>query len=311
MLTKEVKVGLFTLISGLILYFGFNYLKGINPLSTKQTYSVIFDRVTGLQSSNPVVINGYPVGKVFEINLLQDQGNKLEVIMEIKDEVKLNKNTSVVLIDQDVLGGKAIELHIPNDGSPVVDMGAQFIGTIKPGLVEDLQLKAEPAISKAASVIDSLQIMISILNSTMPHVKNTIVQTEELVKENRVHIRETMINVKNMSGNLTKTQENLDQLLVKMSVIADSLNDANLKSTLLAANKSVIEMKEILEGINNGEGSIGQLVKSDELHTEMVQTLQDLDSLFVDLKANPARYVHFSVFEKNKQKKKKKKKDKE
>lgn len=300
-MSKEVKVALLAIISLVILYFGFNFLKGSDLFSSSSQYYVVYENVDGLVVSNPVMLNGLSVGRVKAIDILQARGNALLVTIDIDSDLKLTKTTVASLADGGLLGGKLISLGI-RPGAALEDQDTLRSETVV-GLSTLLQQKANPVLDNADSLMRNLNVVTSkfketgtILNQLLGTVDRTGVTLQATLAENRVALAAMLKNLNTLSASLLQTEQEIKPLLGKASSFTDSLRALRLSETVNQANQTVARLQGLLQNLESGQGTAGKLLKDEQMYTQLNQTLIDLDKLLVDFRRQPKRYVHFSVF---------------
>jgi phospholipid/cholesterol/gamma-HCH transport system substrate-binding protein len=298
--SKELKVGLLTVISGVILYFGVNFLKGYDFLSSTATYFVVYDKIDGLVPSNPVQINGMSVGKVIATEILQNQSSKILVEFDLDKKIKLNKNSVAILKDNGLLGGKMIEIVV-NQGQ-VINQDDTVKADIEQGLMGMVASKANPLISSLDTTITSVNQLLAEYKGLSNNIKNILNNLESstgnvnrLIVDNRQRITNITTNLDKLSASLIETEKSIKPLLSKMNTIADSINAMKLASTMQEARKSVENLNEMLNSMKQGE-TFTKLIGNDSVYVNLNKTIADLDKLLVDFREHPKRYVHFSVF---------------
>ncbi len=306
-ISKELKVGLLVVICGTVLYLGFDFLKGRDFFSTAKKYYVVYDDIKGLTVSNPVVLHGYAVGRVEEIRFVPDSRHKLVVTLKINSDVVLNDSTVAVLGSQDLLSGKAILLELGNGGRKL-KTGDTLVSQMETGVLDKIQEIAVPVIDQAGQLItnvndifadggaEDIKGILSDLNETMGSLKRTMYMIEGGVRDNRRKVDSLIATYTDLGNQLRYTVAKAKPLMDKLNMFADSLNSADLKGTLVEARKTVDQLNGLLSKVNNGEGTMGQLVNDKRLYENLNATVEDLDYLVTDLQANPKRYVHVSVF---------------
>ncbi len=300
--SQEVKVGLLAIGSLMMLYFGFNFLKGSDFFSSTHKYQVVYDNIDGLVASNPVRINGLTVGQVKSIEILQNQRNKLLVIVELKEGIVVTKGSRAVLADDGLLGGKVIRLGI-NYGTPQLEEGGMLVAAKESGLSALIREKTLPVLNNVDSLTYQLNRVVAqfdqtgvVLNQTL-HGANAAVGALGLtIAENRAGLQATLANVNKLSSSLIETEKQLKPILAKADNFADSLQGLQLKQTLASVNKTVDNLQGILGGISKGKGSLGKLASDEALYSNVNKTTASLEKLLTDLRENPKRYVHFSLF---------------
>lgn len=315
-ITKEFKIGIFSVIAITLLYLGFNFLKGIDFLATTHKYYVVYDNIGGLQVSNSVIIKGFAVGRVSNITYDQGSGNRIIVELDINGEIILDDSTIAILVSEGFLGGKAIELRIPEIINNPVQDGDTLKSEIALGLFESITEQTGPVaddigilIRRLSSEIENFHETELILRETIIKVNANLDQTYLMIKENRENFKITLENINSLTQNLSDAATELKPLLVNTNIFVDSLNTLNLSDAVESMSGTMDELHALVANLNNGQGSMGKLLKDDSLYYYLTKTAADLDSLFVDLQEHPKRYVHFSVFGKKDKPEKEKKRD--
>lgn len=301
-ISQEVKVGLLAVVSLLMLYFGFNFLKGSDFFSSTKKYTVTYSSIDGLTPSNPVRINGLAVGQVKQIEILQNQGNKLLVTLELKKDIRVTQGSRAVLADDGLLGGKNIQLII-NPNKPLLEDGGQLIATKESGLSTLIREKTLPVLDNVDSLTYQLNRVVKqfdqtgvVLNKTLASANAAVGTLDLTIAENRAALRTTLGNVNRLSASLIETEKQLKPILAKADTFADSLQGLQLKQTLGTVNKTVDNLQKLLAGIEQGRGSLGKLASDEQLYRNVNATTASLEKLLTDLRENPKRYVHFSLF---------------
>lgn len=310
MISKEFKVGLLALVAGCILYFGFKYLKGINMFSDSNHYYAAYERIDGLQVSNPVMVNGFIVGRVSNISIMQNQGNQMLVELELESDLLVGNASEAQLADNGLLGGKMIDLKlIAGTGN------AQEFDTLKSLRVEPmtalLQEKAAPLMEGVDTIMVNVNTLISNYANMSESIKTLVdnasaatVRANQLLANNQQDISATLKHFNALSAKLLEQQKQIDPILSKLNVLGDSLTQIEVAALSKDMRTTLAELNSTMGSINKAEGNVGKLMKDEALYENMNQTVKDLDSLFIDLKENPKRYVHFSLFGKKDKEKK-------
>jgi phospholipid/cholesterol/gamma-HCH transport system substrate-binding protein len=313
-ITKEVKVGLLALVAGVVLYTGFNFLKGVDFFSPVKRYYVIYKNIDGLSNSNPVILNGLTVGRVNSIQLLTRRSFNILVAIDVDDALQLGDSTVAVLSSSDLLGGKSIVLKLGRN-SKVYENGDTLKGTADKNLTAELAEKAMPILTNLDSTVVKLNRVFGdeMGNSVQKILHNFELASEDLkilMASNKKNIHTITSNFSELSGSLVETEKSLKPLMANLNAFADTLNDLELKQTIRNANVAMKNLHDITDKINKGQGSLGALVNDKAVYDNLNQSMKDLDALLVDVKKSPKRYVHFSVFGgKGKEKKSKSSKD--
>jgi len=295
-------VATLAIIAGVILYFGVRFLKGTEVFSTNNTFYVVYESVDGLAASNPVLINGLPVGYVDRIDLLQQKNNQLLVSLKIDEKIIIGDSTAAVLTTSDLLGSKAIILDIKNINQPLNE-GDTLVAKKDVGIAELVQAKTLPIIDQLDTTITKINFLLSAfvrdtssVSNALENVEQTTFEVESLVTENRRGMNIIINNLQQLSEVLADNKQGIGPLMVKLNNLADSLNDIQIQSTVQKLDRTLANLESITRKVEQQEGTLGKLVSDDSLYVNLNQTVADLDSLLIDLKANPKRYVRFSIF---------------
>lgn len=300
--SKEFKVGLLALVAGVLMYFGVSFLKGSDFLSSTNTYYAIYEDIDGLTVSNQVLLNGLTVGRVSKITILQQQNNKLLVAIDVENDIVLGDSTVAVLMNSDLLGSKAISLQVGKITTPKQDKDT-LISVIDKGFTDAIKQTAMPIIDNIDSAFANINILLANLNQNNEAINSTFTNLNAasddlklVASESRQKLAEIMTNVNSLTTALSDPNNGIEPFLAKMNSLADSLNDLPLKQTVNEAHLAMNNLQEITEKINAGNGSLGKLMNNDSLYDNFNSSARSLDRLLIDLRENPNRYIHFSVF---------------
>lgn len=305
-LSKEIKTAILV-ISGILLFiFIFNYLKGENIFDSSKKISAIYENVEGLAPSAPVTVNGHTIGKVQSIEFKGDGSGLLRVNMLISADFPFSVNSEAQLYEAGLIGGKAIAIIPAFDSSSLVQSGDVLKSKIKPGLtdlvnqrltplqekIEKMMVSADQLLVNLNEVFDdqskeNIKSSISELSTTIRSFKTTSESINGLVEDNKFAIDETILNFSKISKDL--------------SSVSESLSKSDLDSIMLDLKSTIYDFDLLLKDIEKGNGSIGKLMKDDQLYVNLQGATKQLEELLKDMKLNPKRYVHFSLFGKKAQ----------
>lgn len=304
-ISKEAKVGLLGIVAIAILYFGFNFLKGLDFFSSKNEYKANFKDVQGLQVSNPVTFNGVNVGRVMLIEN-EPSGKGVDVTITIKGDIKIKEDSKLVLGDDGLIGGKIIKLILGNS-SKLLAKGSMIPSEIESGLLAATTEKLDPTLKNLDALLINLNTIAQDFDQTGKALKILMASATQtsnglngIVATNSKSIKEITTNAADLTKQLSTLTKSLDSqmkpILTKTNTFADSLGTIQLGKTVNNLNTTVASLQSILKDINNGKGTIGQLTSNDSLYINLEHTAGSVNALLTDMKANPKRYVHFSLF---------------
>jgi phospholipid/cholesterol/gamma-HCH transport system substrate-binding protein len=305
-MNKEFKIGFFAIASIIALVFGVNYLKGINILNDNSDFYAVYENIGGLQVGSPVLVNGYKVGMVSNIDLLTEQNQNLLVTISLDKEFDMAKNTVCKIVNQDLMGTKGIALML-GDADELVTGGDTLISGIEATLQDEVNAQILPLKNKAEELIGSIDSVMMIvtavlnkdtrenlrnslssLDKTFELMSQTMVRVDSMVDINDDRIAKVVKNLESITSNLESSNGEIKNILTNFSSLSDSLAKADIATVLQ-------NVSDITTKINNGEGSIGLFLKDDKIYANFEKSTRELASLLEDIKKNPSRYVNFSI----------------
>ena len=292
-LTKEIKIALVAIVGILIMYFGINFLKGMNLFSTNNTYFITFDDIQGLGASTPIYADGYKVGTVDGMEYDYKENGPIKVKVDINKDLRIPQGSKAEIV-KDLMGNLQVNLLLANNPRERVEPGGIIPGAVNGGMMD-----------KAANLIPVVENMLPKLDSILTSV-NALLADPALAA--------SLHNVETITSNLTISTRELNTLMAglnkqvpgmigKANGVLDNTNrlTANLASldvqgTLNKVNQTLESAHQFTEKLNSNQGSLGLLMNDTKLYDNLTSTMSHADSLVIDLKAHPKRYVHFSVF---------------
>lgn len=297
--SKELKIGVAFVAALALLVYGINFLKGINLFSPTNTYYLVYDDLDGLVISNGVYIKGYKVGQVKDIKYDFKKEHPFIVEIIINDDIELPTGSVANLYDASMLGGKGINLVLSSENKHYASGDTLPTDTEK-GLVGAL-----------AEVVPTLQ-------TTIEHVDSAVVSVNSLL--NSDEIAHSLENIEAVTSELKSTSKRLDYMmnveippviskadktLANINSISEQLNEADYKRIMSGIDTAIQNVQGIASKFNSPEGTVGQLLTNHSLYDSINTTIGSVNALVIDLKANPKKYVHFSLFGGSKKKDKK------
>lgn len=292
-LTKEIKIALVAIVGILIMYFGINFLKGMNLFSTNNAYYMTFDDIQGLGASTPIYADGYKVGTVDGMEYDYKENGPIKVKVDINKDLRIPQGSKAEIV-KDLMGNLQVNLLLANNPRERVEPGGVIPGAVNGGMMD-----------KAANLIPVVEKMLPKLDSILTSV-NALLADPALAA--------SLHNVETITSNLTVSTRELNTLMAglnkqvpgmvrKANGVLDNTNrlTANLASldvqgTLNKVNQTLESAYQFTEKLNSNQGSLGLLMNDTKLYDNLTSTMSHADSLVIDLKAHPKRYVHFSVF---------------
>ncbi|MBN1250502.1 MAG: MCE family protein [Bacteroidales bacterium] len=335
--SKITRIGLLIIIALALLIWGVNYLKGKSLFKSENTYYVVYDRVNGLNNANSVLINGFKIGQVADIRFLQDTSEHLLVTLTIESKYRIKKGAVAQIFSEDIMGTKAIQI-IKSESSEFHNDGDTLISSIEGDLKEQVNMQILPLKRKAESLISSLDSAILVVRSifnektqenlrrtfasikiTISNLERTTFTLDTILNSEKSKLARIFSNIDAITGNLKNNNEKLSNIINNFSSISDSIAKADIASTLHKADSALVQFNNVLKAINEGDGTINQLLNNDTLYRNIENATYNLNKLLRDMHENPKRYVHFSILDLGKtiyveepkevKEKKKKKKD--
>ena len=290
---KEIQIGVVAIVGIVVLYLGLQFLKGLTMFSSDNKYYVRFDNISGLTASSPIYANGFKVGVVESIAYDFNSQNHIVAVVGLNKEMRLPKESRAEIVS-DLLGNIKLELVLGPNPTDLVAPGDTIIGGVHAGVM-----------SMASGVVPQIQAMLPKLDSILTSVNMLL--ADPALKNSLHHIDD-------ITGNLTKTTnelnmltsslnqqmpsmlKNADGMLANANEFTHQLNELDLATTMAKVNNTLQNVEQMTAKLNSNEGTLGLLMRDPELYKNLNSTMMHADSLVIDLKQNPKRYVHFSVF---------------
>ncbi|MBP5642278.1 MAG: MCE family protein [Paludibacteraceae bacterium] len=291
---REIKVGVLALVCMFLLIFGFNYLKGVNIFSSVLDYHGRYVELKGLTEQAPVYVRGYKVGQVNQIRYDFTKDSAFVVDVSINKDIDLPIGTQMVLVSDGLLGGMAIELRIPTAevGKDRYKRG-DFIPTmIVPGLIESIEAGV---LNNIDATIVEARVLVENLNRQLSddHLQHALANIDNISEDLASSSKELK---KIMTTKVPGIVEGVDTVVDNVRVITDDIRRADLNATVARADAAIDQVYNLIADVRSDKGTLGMLINDKTLYNNINTTVVSADSLLVDLKAHPKRYVHFSMF---------------
>ena len=296
-ISKEVRVGFFSLLAIALLIWGYNFLKGTNILYKNKTVYTIYPSVAGLAKSSPVLINGFQIGVVQSIYFHPNNSGQIVVEMVFSEtKFVIPKNSIASLVSMDFLGSKAIAIKLGSSKTNI-STGDTLIADLEKSMLDDVSEQVLPLKDKAEKLMDTM-------DKTLADLQIVIKDVDEVLNNHNKarfgeilnNLNTTIVSYKDVAESMDHSMKTLQPTLKNFKTFSDSLAALEMNTTLQKAQSTFENMSAIMAKINKGEGSMGQLINNDSLYLNLQATTNDMDKLLIDMKENPKRYVHFSIF---------------
>jgi phospholipid/cholesterol/gamma-HCH transport system substrate-binding protein len=291
--TKEVKIALTAIVGIVVLFYGLQFLKGLNVFSTDITYYVAFDDVSGLSPSSPVYANGYRVGVVKSLNYDYNPQGKIVAELDLNKNMRVPRGSHAELAS-DLLGNIKINLVLSEDPINMIGHGDTIPGEMEMGMMTKVS-KMLPAIEHMMPKLDSI---ITSLNTLLadPALRNTLHNVEGMTG----NLNATSAELKSLSASLNREVPGMmnkaNGVLDNTQQLTGNLAAIDVEGMAAKVNQTLANVEQMTQKLNSNEGTLGLLMRDATLYNNLSSTAASADSLLIDLKAHPKRYVHFSVF---------------
>ena len=292
-ISKEVQIALVAIAGIVIMFFGLKFLKGMTMFSTDDNYYAKFSNVAGLSVSSPIYSNGYRVGVVEDVIYDYNGSNQIIAVLGLNNKMHLPNGTKAE-ISKDLMGNVELDLILGPNPLDQMEPGDTIFGHIQQG-----------ALAKASEIIPQVQQMIPKIDSILYNV-NLLLSDPALlnslhnVDQITTNLSMTTNELKHLSANL-KTQvpgmiEKADNVLDNTNTLTKNLSDLDIAMTMAKVNNTLQNVEQMTAKLNSSDGTLGLLMRDQELYRNATSTMGHVDSLMIDLKQHPKRYVHFSLF---------------
>ena len=299
-LSRELKTGILAVVFLVLAFFGLNYLKGSNLLDNERVFYAKYPHVGGLAVSAPVSINGLDVGKVLDIQL-QGQRGELLVKFSVSTDFKFSNKSVAKIFSGDLIGGRSLAI-LPDFGeAPPAKSGDTLVGELEKGMLESVSDRLLPIEQKVNFTLEQLDsILIGFNNVIDADGQQALKETLQKLNSTAGSFRSASAELSDMLSDnrekLDRTFTNLDKTAENAAALSDSLSKLEINKMVSSLQATIDNVNDIMLAIENGEGSVGKLLNDNELYDNLAGASGQLEQLLEDMKLNPKRYVHFSLF---------------
>ncbi len=313
-ISREIKLGILAALSVFLFIWGLNYLKGKDIFSRQIKFYAIYDDVTSLIESNPVLLSGVTIGQVNNISFVPDGSGRIVVENIVSANIPIPDNSVAMLTGISLTGSREIVIKL-GDSPRLISDGDTLASGLQTSLQDEVSQLVTPIKERAEELfgqIDSVMIVFqSIFNEqtrvnitssfqsiqqTLENLEKTTDRVDQTIDRESTRITTILSNAESISQNLRDNNETINTILSNISSISDSLAAANLTQTLMQAEHSITNLNNILEKIEKGEGTMGMLVNDEELYNNLEASSRQLELLLEDIRNNPGNYIRISVF---------------
>jgi phospholipid/cholesterol/gamma-HCH transport system substrate-binding protein len=292
--TREVRVGLMAVIAIFVLYFGLNFLKGIDVFSPINYYYASYDNIGGLVPSSPVYIKGFKVGQVEEVKYDFSKESSFVIKISVSKDIDVPKGAKVELFDDGLMGGKAIQLvYSPTtENNKLYVSGDTIESQIGGGLMAQLSGEIMPKIESITTQADSL------LRSVRAVIEGQALNNSLLsIEKTTSDLALTSAQLKKiMNKDVPRIVSDVNVITTDFKQVSGNLKKIDFAATFASIDHTIANLNLMTDKINNSEGSLGLLLNDKALYINLNNTAENADKLLIDLKQSPKRYVHFSLF---------------
>ncbi|MFI3259281.1 MAG: MlaD family protein [Rikenellaceae bacterium] len=306
---KEVKIGIFTILIILCAWGGIRFLSSIDIFSREKSYYAYYDRVDGVQRSASVYLNGVKIGSVVDISLDPARDAKVKLTLLVSNKYQIPADSKAKIIGNGIMSSKAIDLII-GESSEVLASGDTITSSNTPDILEMAGSELSVLKEKLEIVVESLATTLTSLNTLIEansHNIGTLIENTEaltknlnsIVSENQTNINQITDNFATLSESLGGNSSRIDSILMNLNEMTTELNEGGAGASMSA---TMAELNTLLSSINSEEGNISKLLGDEKLYENITSATANLDSLLIDVKENPGRYVKVSVFGRDEEK---------
>jgi phospholipid/cholesterol/gamma-HCH transport system substrate-binding protein len=299
-ITREIKVAVLVILSIVLFYWGFVFLKGRNLFDNSNKLYAVYDNVAGLVVSAPVTINGLNIGKVNTIEMLPDGKMKVELVIS-NEQIQIAKSSIAQIKDSGLIGGREIAIINNFSDTNYVESGDTLKTSDKLGLTAELANQIGPVKDKVEVLLENANKLIENLNATLD--ASTQQKLKSAIASLEVTMAEFSQTSKSINGILAENKTKLNTTLTNfektssnLNSMSSSLEKADLGATVKKLEATLTSVNGMMTNLEQGKGSMGKLLSDDAMYTNLTKTSKELELLLQDLRLNPTRYVNVSVF---------------
>lgn len=291
--TKEVQIACVAIFGVVVLFFGLQFLKGLNIFSTEDTYYVAFDDISGLSASSPVYADGYKVGVVKDIVYNYGADGDIIAVVGLDKNMRLPKG-STAEIESDMLGNIKVNLLLAPNPLERITAGDTIRGNKEIGMLS----KAADMIPAVEKMLPKMDSILTSLNALLadPALTNSLHNVDAITTELAATSKHLNTLTSNLNRRMPGMMDKADRVLANTDKLTKNISDIDIAATMTKVNNTLDNVEQMTAALNSKDGTLGLLMRDPQLYYNLSATMRDADSLMIDLKAHPKRYVHFSLF---------------
>ena len=306
-ISAEVRVGIISILIIAVFIWLFSFLKGNNLFKSTDTYYVYYNEIGGLEETSPVEINGLKAGVVDKVSLVNDGSGTIEVIINIRKGYNIPDNSVAVITTETLIAGMKVDLQTGNSSSFHIP-GDTLKGRLAVSALDKIDREIDPMLESTAKLILRLDSLTGSMNSVFTRefgndlkegvskLNSSATSLESVLTKNKNEIDAIISQLDIVTGTFAKNSGRIDSSLSNLSSVSSTLAGSGLDSVLIDFKHSLNNSKEILEGLNSGQGSAGKFLKDDSLYLNLSNSISSLESLLSDIEKHPGKYINISVF---------------
>ncbi len=291
--TKEVQIALVAIVGIVVLFFGMQFLKGLSIFSTNDSYYVKLKDISGLSVSSPVYANGYKVGVVKDIVFDYSGAGNIVAEIDLDDKMRLPKGTTTE-IESDMLGNVKMNIVLVANNLDYISVGDTLQGGKASGAL-DKAAAMIPAIEKVLPKLDSIMGSLNVLLAD-PALANSLHNVDEITANLTTTTKELNTLMGGLNKNMPGMLAHANNVLESTDKITKDIATVDISATMAKVDATLANVQQLSAKLNSNDGTLGLLMRDPSLYNNLTATMRDADSLLIDLKAHPKRYVHFSIF---------------
>jgi len=311
-MTKEIKVAFFVIAIAIVFFLGMNFLKGKGVFDNNKTYYTVFEKVDGLYTSDPVVVNGYPVGKMGELTLISEGPNRGKVLAEmiVRDDVQIPVGSKATLFSADLLGEMNVKLIYDKESTSFYENEDTILTLIEGSMFESLGEELTPLTDKLNLTLENINQLFDFENEnqqtlnytleSLNKVLDTYAQTGAVLNKRLdsqlASVDALLKNVESLTSTLNDNEENIDEILTNFNTLSASLSKLDLETTVGNVNNTLTSLETTMAKFNDPNNTIGAALNDRAIYDNLEKSTESLNVLLNDVRINPKRYINVSVF---------------